>query len=201
MTEQIVAPIQKRLQILGDEEIENLYGLPRFTPKEQMEYFTLLPKEFTAIEQLPRIRSRIYTILQLGYFKARHLFFTFSFSIVEKDLKHIQERYFPNFQLNKLELGKVTRLNQQRLILELCNYHTCDSEARTALKSKARTAARVGGKPIYVFRELVHHLEEQRLVAPGYSIMQTVVGQAITYEQNRLSTVGSCLKISSAFLS
>ncbi len=189
MTEQIAAPIQKRLQILGDDEIENLYELPRFTPKEQMEYFTLLPKEFAAIEQLPRIRTRIYTILQLGYFKARHLFFRFSFSIVEKDLKHIQERYFPNFQLSKLELGKVTRLNQQRLILELCNYHTCDESARTVLKSKARKAARVCGKPIYVFRELVHHLEKQRLVAPGYSIMQTIVGQAITYEQNRLSTV------------
>ena len=189
MTEQIAAPIQKRLQILGDDEIENLYGLPRFTPEEQMEYFTLLPKEFAAIEQLPRIRSRIYTILQLGYFKARHLFFTFSFSIVETDIKHIQERYFPNFQLNKLELGKVTRLNQQRLILELCNYHTCDESARTALKMKAQQAARVCGKPIYIFRELVHHLEEQRLVAPGYSVMQTVVGQSITYEQNRLSTV------------
>lgn len=98
MTEQIAAPRQKRLQILGDDEIENLYGLPRFTPEEQMEYFTLLPKEFATIEQLPRIRSRIYTILQLGYFKARHLFFTFSFSIVETDIKHIQERYFPNFQ-------------------------------------------------------------------------------------------------------
>lgn len=54
---------------------------------------------------------------------------------------------------------------------------------------KAQQAARVCGKPIYVFRELVHHLEEQRLVAPGYSVMQTVVGQSITYEQNRLSTV------------
>ncbi|MEO0012914.1 MAG: hypothetical protein RLZZ535_1303, partial [Cyanobacteriota bacterium] len=182
-------PRQKRLQILGDDEIENLYGFPRFTSEEQMEYFTLLPKEFAAIEQLPRVRSRIYTILQLGYFKARHLFFTFSFSIVKMDLKHIQSRYFPNFQLDKLELGKVTRLNQQRLILKLCNYHICDESARTVLTRKAQQAARVCGKPIYVFRELVHHLEEQRLVAPGYSVMQTIVGQSITYEQNRLSTV------------
>jgi hypothetical protein len=52
MTEQIAAPRQKRLQILGDDEIENLYGFPRFTSEEQMEYFTLLPKEFVAIEQL-----------------------------------------------------------------------------------------------------------------------------------------------------
>ncbi|MEM9008534.1 MAG: Tn3 family transposase [Cyanobacteria bacterium P01_F01_bin.86] len=189
MTEQTAAPTQKRLQILGDDEIENLYGLPHFTPEEQTEYFALSPREVAAIEQLPRIRSRIYTILQLGYFKARHLFFTFRFSIVAADVEHIRKRYFPEFQLNQLDLGKVTRLNQQRLILELCNYHTCDDEARAALKSKAQQAARVCGKPIYIFRELIHHLEKQRLVAPGYSVLQNIVGQAITYEQDRLSTI------------
>lgn len=189
MTEQTAAPIQKRLQILGDDEIENLYGLPHFTPEEQTEYFALSPREVAAIEQLPRIRSRIYTILQLGYFKARHLFFTFTWPIVAADVEHIRKRYFPEFQLNQLDLGKVARLNQQRLILELCHYRTCDDEARAALQRKAQQAARVCGKPIYVFRELVHHLEKQRLVAPGYSVLQNVVGQAITAEQNRLSTI------------
>jgi TnpA family transposase len=189
MTEQTAAPIKKRLQILGDDEIDNLYGLPRFTPEEQMEYFALSPRESAAIEQLQQIKSRIYAILQLGYFKARHLFFIFSFTTVEADAKHIQERYFPEFQLTELELAKVTRLNQQRLILDLCNYHTCDDEARKALITKAQQAARVCGKPIYVFRELMHHLEAQRLVAPGYSVMQNIVSQAITHEQNRLSTV------------
>jgi TnpA family transposase len=189
MTEQTAAPIQKRLQILGPDEIENLYGLPRFTPEDQTEYFALSPREATAIEQLPRIRTRIYTILQLGYFKARHLFFTFSFSTVAGDVQHVQERYFPDFQLNQRDLAKVTRLNQQRLILELCNYRTCDDEARQSLTARAGQAASVCGKPIYVFRELMHYLEMHRLVAPGYSVMQNIVGQAITDEQNRLSKI------------
>jgi len=69
MAEQTATSIQKRLQILGEDEIESLYGLPHFTPEEQMEHFTLSPKETTAIEQLHSIKSRIYAILQLGYFK------------------------------------------------------------------------------------------------------------------------------------
>ena len=189
MAEQAVASTQRRLQILGENEINDLYGLPRFTPEEQTEYFALSPREAAAIEQLHRIKSRIYAILQLGYFKARHLFFIFSWPIVAADAKHIQERYFPKFQLTELSPAKVTRLKQQRLILKLCNYRTCSDTERQALISTAQRVARVCGKPIYIFRELMHYLEEQRIVAPGYSFMQDIVGQAIAYEQDRLVSV------------
>jgi len=189
MAEQIANPTQKRLQILGNDEIANLYGLPHFTPEEQSEYFELSPRETAAIEQLHSIKSRIYGILQLGYFKARHRFFVFSFPSVVADAQHIQTRYFPTFELTEFEPTKVTRLKHQRIILELCNYRTCDEAERQALMSKAQQAARVGGKPIYIFRELMHYLEEQRIVAPGYSFMQDVVGQSIAYEQGRLVAV------------
>ena len=186
MAEQIAAPTQKRLQILGDDEIANLYGLPHFTPEEQSEYFALSPRETDAIGQLHSIKSRIYAILQLGYFKARHLFFVFSFSAVVADAQYIQARYFPKFQLTEFEPTKVTRLKHQHIILELCNYRACAESERQALMRKAQQSARVCGKPIYIFRELMHYLEEQRIVAPGYSFMQDVVGQAIVHEQDRL---------------
>jgi hypothetical protein len=32
---------QKRMKILGDDEIEALYGRPHFTPAEQRQYFSL----------------------------------------------------------------------------------------------------------------------------------------------------------------
>lgn len=189
MAEQRATPTSKRLQILGDDEIETLYGLPHFTPEEQNEYFALSPKETAAIEQLHSIKSRIYVILQLGYFKARHLFFVFSFPSVSTDIQFIQERYFTTFQLTEFEPTKVTRLKHQHIILELCNYQTCDDTERRKLLEKAQQAAKVCGKPIYIFRELLRHLEAQRLVAPGYSFMQDVVGQAIGSEQDRLITL------------
>lgn len=120
MAEQRATPISKRLQILGDDEIENLYGLPHFTPEEQNEYFALSTQETTIIGQLHSIKSRIYIILQLGYFKARHLFFIFPFSTASADVQYIQEQHFPTFQLTKYEPTKVTRLKHQRIILDLC---------------------------------------------------------------------------------
>lgn len=60
----------KRLRILGDDEIDILYGRPRFTQEERMEYFTLSREEKAILEQLHSIKSRLHFVLQLGYFKA-----------------------------------------------------------------------------------------------------------------------------------
>jgi len=57
------------------------------------------------------------------------------------------------------------------------------------LSEKASQAAKVSSKPIYVFRELMHYLEDQRLVMPGYTSMQDTIGQALTHEQDRLATI------------
>jgi TnpA family transposase len=180
---------QKRLKILGEDEIKALYQRPHFTPEEQREYFSLSPEELAAMEQLHSIKSRIYYLLQLGYFKAGHLFFRFSLVEVSEDVKYIIEKYFPNFQLTDFEITKVTRLKQRRLILELCNYRFCDKEERRKLEAKARQAAMVCSKPIYIFRELMDYLQEQRIVAPGYSSMQDMIGKALNYEQDRLITI------------
>ena len=65
----------KRLIILSRDEIEALYGHPRFTHEERCEYFSLAPEEKAALEQLRVINAKLYFILQLGYFKARKMFF------------------------------------------------------------------------------------------------------------------------------
>ena len=174
---------------MGDDEIEAIYGIPRFTPYERQEYFSFSLKELAALEQLHSIKSQIYYLLQLGYFKARHMFFVFNLQEVSEDRSYIIEQYFPNFQFTDFDITKVTRLKQQRLILKLCNYRSCDAEERRKLESKARQAASVCAKPVYVFRELMHYLQEQRLVVPGYSFMQDTIGKALTDEQERLTNI------------
>ena len=182
-------PRARRLRILSEEEIEALYGLPHFSEDERPEYFSLAPAEKRALDQLHSMNSRIYFLLQLGYFKSHHLFFVFGLPEVEADARYIQEQYYPSFQLTDLHITKVTRLKQQGLILQLFNYRICDAEHRHTLSDKACQAAQVSSKPIYVFRELMHYLEDQRLVMPGYSSMQDIIGQALTHEQERLATI------------
>jgi Domain of unknown function (DUF4158) len=185
----VIPTLPKRLRILGAEELDALYGRPRFTPEERQEYFTLSPPEKTALEQFHSLTSRLYYLLQLGYFKARQLFFVFSLHEVEEDVRYLQDHYFSTTPFHAEEISKVTRLKQQRVILALCNYRHCDAAARQQLAIKARQAARVCAKPVYVFRELWHFLTTQRLVAPGYTVLQELIGQALTAEQQRLITV------------
>ena len=140
MRDRATEPTPKRLKILGEEEISALYGKPHFTYDERLEYFSLSPTEKTTLERLHSIKSQIYFILQLGYFKTHHMFFVFDLPQVEEDARHIQEQYFPNFQFDDLDIAKVTLLRQQRLILGLFSYHSCDVEARQALAAKARSS-------------------------------------------------------------
>jgi hypothetical protein len=129
---------QKRLRVLGDDEIEALYGRPHFTDDERLEYFALSSTEKAILEQLHSIKSRIYFILQLGYFKSPHTFFVFDLPEVEEDARYVQAQYFPDFQLGDLDITKVTRLRQQSLILGLFRYRTCDAEQRQALAGLPR---------------------------------------------------------------
>jgi TnpA family transposase len=187
---QTITTPQRRLRILGDDEIDALYGRPRFTPDERVHYFALSPPEKEALQALRAVKSQAYFVLQLGYFKARSLFFTFDLHEVHEDLYSILEHYFPQHAMTDFSpIDKGTRLKQQHVILALCQYRSCDRAQRQHLAAKARQAARVCAKPIYVFRELMHYLAEQRLVLPGYSFMQDTVGKALTYEQHRLTTL------------
>lgn len=181
---------QKRLRILGDDEIEAIYGRPRFTHEERWQYFSLSQPEKELLTELRSVKSQTYFILQLGYFKAKNLFFTFNLREVEEDVQYILQQYFNNTKIDiERTISKRTRLKHQRLILKLTNYRSCDAEQRQALEAKARQAAMVCSKPVYVFQELMHYLQEQLIVAPGYSFMQDTIGKALTYEQERLTTI------------
>ena len=181
---------QKRLRILGEDELESIYGRPCFTHEERCNYFSLSQPEKDLLQVLRSVKSRAYFVLQLGYFKAKHLFFTFDLHEVEEDFHYVLKQYFDNVKIVDMSsVDKFTRLKQQRLILELFNYYSCDAEIRRQLESKACKAVAVCGKPIFIFREIMHYLYEQRIVVPGYSFMQETVGKSITYEQNRLITI------------
>ena len=42
-------------------------------------------------------------------------------------------------------------------------------------------------QPVYILREALKYLEQQRLVAPGYSFLQDLVGRVVSGERQRLT--------------
>ena len=111
----------KRLAILGSAEIEAIYGRPCFTQEERDEYFGLSAQEKEALGQFHSLKSRTFFILQLGYFKARRIFFIFDLGDAKEDAAYIREKYFPGVHDDGPEIAKRTRLKQHKLILALCH--------------------------------------------------------------------------------
>ncbi len=191
MTRPDVTTPPKRLHILDDEEIEALYGRPCFTGDERTDVFTLTQPEKDLLASSTHIPIQLYFLLQLGYFKAKQMFFTFTFDDVVEDVTYLLERYFPDTPPPELRiLNKRTILKQRQRILELFGYRLCTPTDRHDLFLRAQQAARISSKPIYVLRELLHYLTEHCLVKPGYTLLQEeFVGKALTAEVKRLATM------------
>ncbi|MBF6611885.1 MAG: DUF4158 domain-containing protein [Chloroflexi bacterium] len=140
----------KRLYILDDEEIEALYARPLFTEDERSHAFTLTQSEKDLLASFTQIHVQLYFILQLGYFKAKQLFFAFTFHDVGDDVNHLLQRYFPDIGRGphatygprpKLRpLNKRTILKQRQRILELFQYRLCAPADRGRLFLRAQQA-------------------------------------------------------------
>src|SRR5438132_11508295 len=105
-----------RLRILSDEEMDALYGRPRFTQEERNEYFTLSPEEKAALEGLHSLKSKVVFILQLGYFKACSMFFVFGLKDVEEDAAYVRYKYIPALYDSDQDIAYGMRVMQPPLL-------------------------------------------------------------------------------------
>jgi len=84
-------------------------------------------------------------------------------------------------------LSKPTRLEQQKIILRLFDYRPADQSTKDELEQKAQRFAMLSTQPIFILREVLQYLESQRIVIPGYTFLQDMVGRAVTTERNRIT--------------
>ena len=112
----------ERLSILTPSERKIIYGLPKFNTLERKYCFTLekIEKDI-AYKKLNGLNSKIYFILQLGYFKFSNKFFKFHFYEVSEDIQYIIEKYFPNNAITEIKQGcnRKTIFSHQSIILRL----------------------------------------------------------------------------------
>jgi hypothetical protein len=177
----------KRIKLLSEGEITDIYGLPHFTEHERIHYFSLSNLEKIALDQLSFIHSKVHFILQLGYFKDKKRLFRFKFHEVSDDITYVMQVYFSSLIEPKKSPSRnaITKNNQK--ILALMNYHNQPKKAAGIMTEKAKHLMRSLNKPMVILRELFISLEQQRLIFPEYSTVQTIIGHAITAEEKRLS--------------
>ena len=84
----------KRIYLLPEAEIADLYARPIFNQNEQQLYFDLSQVELDMLGQFGTVKTKVHFILQLAYFKAKHQFFTFTFDDVRADIEYVLAKFF-----------------------------------------------------------------------------------------------------------
>lgn len=189
----VINPI-KRIQLLPDAEIAELYARPVFNSVERELYFNLTDTERTLIADYADMNTRIYFILQLAYFKAKQQFFKFDFENVMDDVQYLITRYYSNTK-QKLS-GSLSRYyikNQKQKILNLFNYKDWSSEYKSQIKSHTCELLRYHPKSQNVLRELLQYLEHQKIIIPSYRVFQDIFTAAVSAEEKRLNTLLSSI--------
>lgn len=177
----------KRIRILSKIELQKLYDLPAFNPNERLIYFQISPDEKTIMECFKSVESQIYFLLQLGYFKARSMFFECSLTINNEDVEYILKQYFSETILPLNPINQRTCFDIQSRILQLFSWQRFDSNAKAITIKKAAELVKVCVDPRYIFDELLNFLDSQQIIVPGYSTLQDIVGRTLTVETKRLN--------------
>jgi hypothetical protein len=110
---------ERRIRILPENEIDDLFARPTFSDEERLLWFELNAHELLLLEINKTLATKVDLILQLGYFKRKHQFFNFSFAEVQEDVDYIIQRFFSGEILSKTHLSRAQRHRNQGIILEL----------------------------------------------------------------------------------
>ena len=164
-----------RLAILSDAEQFALYGLPDFDDGQLLEYLSLSEAELALASSRPGLHAQVYCALQIGYFKAKHAFFRFTWDDVPDDSDFVLIRYFNGDAFEPHTITKHEYFTQRALIAELFAYHLWTADFLQQLKQQADQIVRRDVTPRFIVTELIAYLNEHKIVRPGYTTLAIIV--------------------------
>ncbi len=115
------------------------------------------------------LHAQLFCILQLAYFKAKHLFFRFGWGDVQDDCKFVLSRYFPGEPLPDKSPSKHERYAQREKICALYGYRPWSSALSAQLEQQAAQIVHHDVTPDFVATELIIWLNAHKIIQPGYT--------------------------------
>ncbi|MBW8310018.1 MAG: DUF4158 domain-containing protein [Candidatus Paracaedibacteraceae bacterium] len=177
----------KRLSTLSPLEEFAFYGFPDFDKEQRATFFDFTEEELTLILRRHSFHSQVYCAVQIGYFKAKKLFFHFSLDKIPKDdLQFILLRYFDNEALSSFTVTKHEYYLQRKSISDLFGYQLWSRKFLPELNNRAKLSAKRDTAPNFVAHEILDFLQNQKIVRPRYTTLQTIISQTLTQERKRL---------------
>lgn len=118
----------KRRILLTPTEIKALYALPRLTQLQREQYFSLTDAEWDEVKQLKQLKSRLYLILAIGYFRVKPIVMRFRIKEVKEDIAYIVERNYPAGKVPRSLPSQSHCYYLDRKLLSIMNYQRLRSD-------------------------------------------------------------------------
>lgn len=131
----------------------------------------------------------------LGYFKAKHRLFKFTAKEIAGDLEYVIQRYFDQKDISFTMPSRNIQAKNNNRILKIMGYSNSEKQAITLLREKTKNLVKFLSNTHIIFRELLICFDQKRVILPGRSVVQNIIGQEIVLEAKRLESL--IIKLSS----
>ncbi|MBN9231774.1 MAG: Tn3 family transposase [Legionella sp.] len=178
-----------RIQLLSDEEIDAIYGIPTFNDTERALYFDLNETEKALSKKYRTIKSKIYFIRMLGYFKAKQqLYRADLLESNPKDTQYIMAKYFDvSVSLTHGEIDKKTYGKMKTDLLVAFGYQDWSIQLMSTIQSNIGELLKIHPKIHDALRHLLIYFDSHQILLPSYRTLQDLFTTAISKEENRLN--------------
>ena len=180
----------KRLVIFSEIEQRAFYEVPNFDDTDRDNYFNFSDEEKYLIMKCKFHHLKIFCALQIGYFKTVKIFNILDWeNIKEEDIDYITKNYFNGCEINKRNITEYECYIQRKNIVQLYGYRLWATNLTKLLTDQSREIIKRDISVNFIGRELIKFLEKIKIVRPGYTTLQTIIGNSLTAERKRISSI------------
>lgn len=179
----------RQLTLLSQAERAALYDVPEFDDDQRLDYFNFTNQELEIINNRPGLVDKVHCAIQIGYFKAKHLFFRLTWEESQEDVTFILQQYFQETNLRFIDITDHEYYVQCREIASLFEYHKWSKDKTTLLENHIKQTLRRDVSPEFIVMELISFLKENKIMRPGYTTLQTIISNVLTEERKRLNKI------------
>ena len=183
----------RRLFVLSDEEISELYDRPVFDLADRRDKFSIDELTAELVSKMRKLDTKVALVLLIGYFRKKPVVSRFSFIEAQEDVEYICDTHFPGegYPISVISDNTFSPLIKQMLeIVGVSQYRRKDHYQK--LMDRLKDTATIRAEPLYLFDECLAFCNQERIALPGYTTLQDMVTDALVYERKRIERILKC---------
>ena len=171
---------EKRIKILTEAEIAELFGPPILSSNDQRFFFTLNDAELAECNRIRERDHRCMFVVLLGYFKVKPIMLSPGYHQIKQDLKYVCSEVFPGPGLRPFNLTQKARVRIYQRIFKLTGHQRWLNKSHSsALIKDLNEHARAWGQPRSLFDRAIECLSAQKVAIPGYTVLQDLISEVV----------------------